>query len=95
MMFEKITELLIFQDIAKTIRKQVVLSLAAAGSGHLGGSLGLADVFTVKATHPIPVEMNGMNDWFGELGKPEELMQKYRLVAGNIAAKAKIALSRK
>lgn len=28
------------------IRKSVVASLAAAGSGHLGGSLGLADIFT-------------------------------------------------
>lgn len=33
--------------IAKEIRKQILLSLHAAGSGHLGGSLGLADVFTV------------------------------------------------
>jgi transketolase len=32
---------------AKAIRQQVVVSLAASGSGHLGGSLGLADVFTV------------------------------------------------
>ncbi len=47
MIFEKITDLLVLRDIAKTIRKQIVLSLAEAGSGHLGGSLGLADVFTV------------------------------------------------
>lgn len=33
--------------IASEIRKDVIKSLAAAGSGHLGGSLGLADVFTV------------------------------------------------
>lgn len=32
---------------ASLIRSEVVRSLAAAGSGHLGGSLGLADVFTV------------------------------------------------
>jgi transketolase len=44
---------------------------------------------------PVPMEMIGMNDCFGESGKPEELMQKYGLVAGNIAAKAKIALGRK
>lgn len=34
------------QRIATDIRKHVILSLAAAGSGHLGGSLGLADIFT-------------------------------------------------
>ena len=33
--------------IAKKIRVDIIKSLARAGSGHLGGSLGLADVFTV------------------------------------------------
>ncbi|MBN1988306.1 MAG: transketolase [Bacteroidales bacterium] len=33
--------------ISKDIRTDVVNSLASAGSGHLGGSLGLADIFTV------------------------------------------------
>ncbi|BDX37211.1 transketolase [Tenuifilaceae bacterium CYCD] len=32
--------------VSKRIREDVITSLAAAGSGHLGGSLGLADVFT-------------------------------------------------
>jgi len=39
----KIREL---EEIAFRIRKNIILSLTAAGSGHLGGSLGLADVFT-------------------------------------------------
>jgi len=34
-------------EAAKMIRKDIILSLASAGSGHLGGSLGLADIFTV------------------------------------------------
>ncbi|MCX6306936.1 MAG: transketolase [Bacteroidetes bacterium] len=34
------------REIAIRIRKSVVASLAEAGSGHLGGSLGLADIFT-------------------------------------------------
>jgi transketolase len=29
--------------------------------------------------------MIGMNDQFGESGKPEELMQKYGLTSGHIA----------
>lgn len=33
--------------IARNIRCDVIRALAAAGSGHTGGSLGLADVFTV------------------------------------------------
>lgn len=33
--------------ISRDIRKSVIQSLTLAGSGHLGGSLGLADIFTV------------------------------------------------
>ena len=33
------------QCISKNIRKDIIRSLAEAGSGHTGGSLGLADVF--------------------------------------------------
>jgi len=39
------------QSIAFDIRKHVLQSLSAAGSGHLGGSLGLADVFTLLYFH--------------------------------------------
>jgi transketolase len=34
------------KKISKEIRKDIVISLANAGSGHLGGSLGLVEVFT-------------------------------------------------
>lgn len=44
---EKRSSLKELKIIANKIRKDVIWSLAAAGSGHLGGSLGLADVFTV------------------------------------------------
>lgn len=40
-------ELQQLKEIAQTIRKDVVLSLASAGSGHLGGSLDLADIMSV------------------------------------------------
>lgn len=43
----KITEINKLQELSREIRKDIVRSLEAAGSGHLGGSLGLADVFTV------------------------------------------------
>jgi transketolase len=42
----KISDLKKLRSIAKVIRKDIILSLTAAGSGHLGGSLGLADIFT-------------------------------------------------
>ncbi len=40
------TDIARLKNIARSIRKSVVNSIAAAGSGHTGGSLGLADVFT-------------------------------------------------
>lgn len=43
----KIAEINILQEKALKIRKDIISSLAEAGSGHLGGSLGLADVFSV------------------------------------------------
>jgi transketolase len=39
------------KNIAREIRCNVVRSIAVAGSGHTGGSLGLADVFTVLYFH--------------------------------------------
>jgi len=44
---KKVAALNLLQDQAKKIRIDVIKSLANAGSGHLGASLGLADVFAV------------------------------------------------
>jgi transketolase len=41
-----LTDISRLQKIASGIRRSVITSLAEAGSGHLGGSLGLTDVFT-------------------------------------------------
>jgi transketolase len=47
MVFKKITDPESLIKTAGDIRIRVIESLTAAGSGHLGGSLGLADIFTV------------------------------------------------
>jgi transketolase len=44
---------------------------------------------------PVPMEIIGISDSFGESGKPDELLKKYGLVAENIAARSKLALRRK
>ncbi|MBI4647698.1 MAG: transketolase [Bacteroidia bacterium] len=44
---KKVTDIEKLKEIARNIRVDVIRSLASAGSGHTGGSLGLADVFTV------------------------------------------------
>ncbi len=46
MSFEKVQSVAKLKEIALSIRKNVLISITEAGSGHTGGSLGLADVFT-------------------------------------------------
>jgi transketolase len=47
MKLKKIDDITRLYELAKIIRKDIIVCLAEAGSGHLGGSLGLADIFTV------------------------------------------------
>ena len=44
---------------------------------------------------PTPIEMIGVDDSFGESGKPEELMEKYGLNTTNIISACKKVLKRK
>jgi transketolase len=44
---KKTLDISLLKQIARSIRVDIIRSLSEAGSGHLGGSLGLADVFTV------------------------------------------------
>lgn len=53
-------------------------------------------VCEVLARHcPVPVEMLGMQDTFGESGKPEELLEKYGMGVGAVVASIRKVLSRK
>ncbi len=53
MPFTKINDAAALRQIAKEMRKDIIRSLAAAGSGHLGGSLDLADIFAVLYFHVL------------------------------------------
>lgn len=46
MIHPKVHDPLLLREISTEIRKSVISSLSIAGSGHLGASLGLADLFT-------------------------------------------------
>jgi len=52
-MKNKITDISQLKTIAYNIRRNTLLSLAEAGSGHTGGSLGLADVFAFLYFHEM------------------------------------------
>lgn len=58
---------------------------------------GLGDSIAQTATRhfPVPIEMIGTQDTFGESGKPTELLKKYGLETENIVAAVEKAISRK
>ncbi len=50
----------------------------------LNGGLGDSIAQLLSRKHPSPMEMVGVDDRFGESGKPAELMEKYGLSTGDI-----------
>lgn len=59
------------------------------------GGLGDSVSQLLSRSNPKPMEYVGVDDEFGESGKPEELMVKYGLKAENIVEAAKKVLKRK
>lgn len=61
----------------------------------LNGGLGDSIAQLLARTQPAPIEMVGVNDQFGESGKPAELMEKYGLSTNDIFAAVLKVLERK
>ncbi len=59
------------------------------------GGLGDSIAQTAAKFCPVPIEYVGVNDSFGESGKPTELLKKYGLEPVDIVAAAEKAISRK
>lgn len=59
-----ITDLKELALLANTIRQDVLKALNKAGSGHSGGSLGMADIFTVLFFHSLQYD-SSKPDWDG------------------------------
>ena len=59
------------------------------------GGLGGAVAEALAQTCPVPIEMVGMEDCFGQSGDYEQLLEKYGLYPDRIAAAAKAAIARK
>ncbi len=79
----------ILESVSKT--KCVV----TAEEHQLNGGLGDSICQLLSREMPLPIEMVGVNDSFGESGTPDELMKKYDLEAQNIVDAALKAISRK
>ena len=59
------------------------------------GGLGVRVAQVVAQTRPCPMEFVGLQDTYAESGTPDELMEKYGLVARDVAAAARKAVGRK
>ncbi len=59
------------------------------------GGMGSAIAELCAQKLPTPIEIMGMNDSFGESGKPSDLLEKYHLTAKDIVVAAKKVLKRK
>jgi transketolase len=59
------------------------------------GGFGSAVAEVIVRNHPVPMAFVGMNDSFGESGRPEELMKKYGLTCDEIIKRVKKFLDTK
>jgi len=70
-------------------------ALVVAEEHLVATGLGVRVAQVAAESHPCPIEFVGIQDTYAESGAPEELMEKYGLVAKNVAAAAKRVLKRK
>jgi transketolase len=59
------------------------------------GGLGSSVAQVVAQHNPSPMAFVGMEDCFGESGKPDQLLAKYNMGTANIIAKAKAVMTKK
>jgi transketolase len=59
------------------------------------GGLGSSVAQVVAQHNPSPMAFVGMEDCFGESGKPDQLLAKYNMGTANIIAKAKAVMAKK
>lgn len=59
------------------------------------GGLGVRVAQVVAETHPVPMEFTGIQNTYAESGTPEQLLDKYGLVARDVVSAARRVLKRK
>lgn len=79
--------------IIESVRKTG--AIVTAEEHQIYGGLGSAVAEVLARIMPAPLEMIAVHDTFGTSGKPEELLQKYRLKDIHIAEAAKKVIARK
>ena len=99
---ENIRAAVINMHTIKPIHKEAIIGAAqhtgailTAEEHQVIGGRGGAVAEVLGQYFPVPLEMVGMQDCFGESGKPEELMKKYGLDAFGIVRSAMKLIERK
>lgn len=70
-------------------------AVVTAEEHQIMGGFGSAVAEVLVQHYPVPMEMIGIKDTFGESGEPDELMDKYELRAQNIVAACLKVIERK
>ncbi|MBI2577638.1 MAG: transketolase family protein [Candidatus Wildermuthbacteria bacterium] len=70
-------------------------ALVTVEEHQVAGGMGSSVVEMLAKNFPVPVEMIGMQDSFGESGEPDELLKAFGLTRTDIARAAKKVLKRK
>lgn len=70
-------------------------AILTAEEHQVRGGLGSAVAEVVAQHHPVPMDLVGMDDAFGESGTADELLARYGLDAASIAARAAKLVQRK
>jgi transketolase len=86
----------------KPIDKDIIIKAAeetgailTAEEHNIIGGLGSAVAEVLVESRPVPMKRIGTRDTFGESGKPNELMKKYKLTAEDLSAAVKDILKMK
>lgn len=99
---EEIEVVVINSHTVKSLDEKAILSAAQKAGAvvtveehQIAGGLGGAVAELLSQKRPTPMEFIGMQNTFGESGKPSELIEKYGMGAKDIVAAVKRAIARK
>jgi transketolase len=82
------------QELLVKVAKQAK-AFVTAEQHVLDGGLGSAVASILARTYPVPIEMIGIDNRFGQSGEPDILFKEYHLLPDDIVLAAKRAIERK
>jgi len=99
---EKIGAIVVNLSTIKPLDEETILRVAKAAGAivtveehQIAGGMGSAVTEYLSSAFPVPVERVGVNDAFGQSGKPEELIEHYGMGVTHIKAAAHKVIKRK